>query len=230
MDPGCHYVEIHYIRMKLLNAGQIMPVGTAKEHRSMRMKYYLSHRLCRCCYQRRALFRYRGAVCAYLEKTLPLVESALEKADYLLMIGQARESSGDLKAARMAYQRAFRLPQEKNDVWYFLNNNVAYCLNDEGKHERAELHCRAAIKINGRRHNAHKNLGIALEGQGGYVDAARSYMRAAKLCPQDTSAAGSLERLIGAHGASFNRAPKFRAQLDAWRRATKANAGRSQAH
>ncbi len=130
----------------------------------------------------------------------------------------------------MATRNRFSLPQAKDDVWYFLNNNLAYCLNAEGNHNKAETHCRAAIRINSKRHNAHKNLGIALESQGRYADAARSYIRAARLCPQDTRAAALLERLIDAHTEKFVRISKLRAQLDKLRQQLNSGRGNSQSH
>ena len=171
-----------------------------------------------------------GAACAYLEKSLPLVESPGDKASCLLMIGQAWEHAGDCKAARAAYQRAFTLPQEKNDTWYFLNNNLAFCLNKEGGHKEAEQHCRAAIKVNRRRHNAYKNLGVALEGQGRYVDAARNYLRAARLHPADTRAAELLERLMDAYAETLNGAPKLRAQLHKYQAETGTSTNRYRVH
>jgi hypothetical protein len=40
---------------------------------------------------------------------------------------------------------------------------------------------RAAIVIEAQRHNAHKNLGIALAGQGDFPEAARCFIQATKL-------------------------------------------------
>ena len=48
-------------------------------------------------------------------------------------------------------------------------------------------------------HNAHKDLGIALEGQGCFVQAAQAYLEAATLCPDDQRALRLLQRLTAAH-------------------------------
>jgi hypothetical protein len=56
--------------------------------------------------------------------------------------------------------------------------------------------CRAAVAIDPRRRNAHKNLGVALQGLGRYAEAARSYLRAADICPADTRALRLLQALI----------------------------------
>src|SRR5215831_12046221 len=88
----------------------------------------------------------------------------LDKAQYCLSSGQRMEQLGDFKAAINCYTAAFCLPPDTNDVWYFLHNNIAYCLSQCGHHDEAEVYCRQAIQINAERHNAFKNLGIALEG------------------------------------------------------------------
>jgi tetratricopeptide (TPR) repeat protein len=122
-------------------------------------------------------------------------------------MGQAQERSGDCKAALETYARAFELPQERNIVWYFLNNNRGYCLSLDGRYQEAEMHCRAAIEIARERPNAHKNLGLALQGQGRYSEAARSFILATMACPEDARALGHLEDLIAAHGEILKHEP-----------------------
>jgi tetratricopeptide (TPR) repeat protein len=68
------------------------------------------------------------------------------------------------------------LPKEYIKTKYFLNNNAGFCLNTLKRFEEGEAYCRMAIKIQLNRHNAHKNLGISLEGQGRYTEAAKSYI------------------------------------------------------
>jgi tetratricopeptide (TPR) repeat protein len=139
------------------------------------------------------------ATCRYLEKALPLTKTAGERARFLLTMGQVLEGSGDFKAALAIYTRAFELPPEQNAVWYYLNNNRANCLNEESRHVEAEMHCRAAIAINGQQHNAHKNLGVALQGQGRYAEAALSFAYANRLCPADGWALSLLKSLLIRH-------------------------------
>jgi tetratricopeptide (TPR) repeat protein len=122
-----------------------------------------------------------------------------EKAEVLLSMGQTLERSGDHRAALHIYSRAFDLPQKPDLVWYFLNNNLGYCLNQEGRYQEADKHCHAAIEIDPKRHNAYKNLGLALQGLGRYSEAAESLMAAAIACPEYGRAHGNLEDLIAAH-------------------------------
>ena len=68
-----------------------------------------------------------------------------------------------------------------------------------GRHADAEVHTRAAIALDPERHNAHKNLGLALAGQGRFEEAARSLLEADRRCPPDTRARGHLTTLLAEH-------------------------------
>jgi tetratricopeptide (TPR) repeat protein len=140
-----------------------------------------------------------GTAYNYWDKVLTLVEEPARRAHCLLSMGQVRELSGAYEAAAETYARAFEIEQEPDAVWYFLNNNLGYCLNQLGRHTEAVGYCRAAIRIDKRRHNAHKNLGVALQGTGKYPEAAKSYMRAVKACPEDERALGHLRDLVTTH-------------------------------
>ncbi len=156
---------------------------------------------------------YFKAAYDYLGKILSLVDDPREKAACLLSMGRAMEQLSDYQAAVEAYSRAFELPQEQNENWYFLNNNLGYCLNQVGRHQEAEKYCRAAIDIEPRRHNAWKNLGIALQGRGFYIEAALNLIRATNLCPTDSRALGHLEDLIAGHREILKQIPGLLTQL-----------------
>jgi tetratricopeptide (TPR) repeat protein len=84
-------------------------------------------------------------------------------------------------------------------TWYLLHNNLGYCLVQMRRYAEAERWCRAAIAINPLRHNAHKNLGLACEGQGRTVDAALAFVQAVKREAGDPRALRHLRELVGAH-------------------------------
>ena len=125
-------------------------------------------------------------------------EAAAVKAYCYLSIGQLQEQQENYAAAIGWYRKAFRLHPGSDGTWYLLHNNLAYCLNRFGLHVEAEGLCRKAISIDPDRHNAHKNLGIALEGQGCFAEAAREYLAAVKLHPEDRRAFRLLQRLTSA--------------------------------
>jgi len=133
---------------------------------------------------------------AYAEKMLLYAEDAGGKAHSLLCMGQAKERVGDYGEALKAYLSAMDLPPERNDKWYFLYNNLGYCLNWFGRYAEATPYCRAAIRINPNRHNAFKNLGVALQGQGEYTKAAAAYIEATRIWPRDGRALNLLEELV----------------------------------
>jgi tetratricopeptide (TPR) repeat protein len=133
---------------------------------------------------------------AYAEKMLLYAEDAGEKAYCLLCMGQFKERAGDFKEAAKTYLSAMELPHEQSDDWYFLNNNLGYCLNQLGIHAEAIPFCLEAIEINPKRHNAYKNLGVALQGQGDYSKAAVAYIEAIRICPRDVRALHLLEDLV----------------------------------
>jgi tetratricopeptide (TPR) repeat protein len=142
--------------------------------------------------------RYDGAF-GYVEKISTLEQDPDARAHCFLTMGQLFEGKRDFQAAVDAYSRAFTLPARENDTWYFLNNNLGYSLNQIGDHDEAEPRCRTAIAINPDRHNAHKNLGISLQGQGRYLEAAQSLLRAARVAREDTRALDHLENLLSQH-------------------------------
>jgi tetratricopeptide (TPR) repeat protein len=119
------------------------------------------------------------------------------KAACLLSIGQLMERTGRYDDAARYYTLAFPLGSGCDDTWYFLNNNLGYCLNILGRHDEAEAYCRAAIGIDPKRHNAHKNLGLSLLGLVEHAEAASCFIKATTICPTDTRAFRHLEDLIG---------------------------------
>jgi tetratricopeptide (TPR) repeat protein len=135
----------------------------------------------------------------YFERLLEDNAAEAVKAYCLLSIGQLQEQQENYAAAIDWYRKAFHLHPGTDGTWYLLHNNLGYCLNRFGLHVEAEELCRKAIAIDPARHNAHKNLGIALEGQGCFSPAAREYLEAARLRPDDRRALRLLHRLTVAH-------------------------------
>jgi len=150
---------------------------------------------------------------AYLEKVLLLIDSPSERAECLLHTGLVLEGMGNYAAAAEVYSRAFELPRESDETWYFLNNNRGYCLNREGRFAEAEGYCRAAIEIDPERHNAYKNLGLALHGLGRHVEAARNFIHATLALPTDPRALAHLEQLLSDHPEVLEKAEDVLARL-----------------
>ena len=118
------------------------------------------------------------------------------RAEQYLIKGQLMEQNQKYKEAIAFYSRALPLEPTDPDVWYLINNNLGYCLNRFEEFTRGEEYCRAAIGLDPNRHNAYKNLAIALEGQGQFADAIEAYVEAVRHRPEDPRALAHLEDLL----------------------------------
>mgnify|MGYP000998169801 CR=1 FL=1 len=156
---------------------------------------------------------YLEAACRYNEKILPLLETPEEKAECLLTTGKLMEELGKYLEAEETYMRAFDFPQQQNETWYYLYNNRAYCLNRMGRPREAEACCRAAIEMQPELHDAYRNLGIALAHLGRHGEAARNFIQATTMCPDDCHALGLLNALFAGHREIVREMPDFPAQL-----------------
>ena len=124
-------------------------------------------------------------------------ESEIEaKAHCVLALGQTMEQAGDYPSAIRFYREAFAMEPASNDVWYFINNNLGYSYNQVAQHAEAETFCRAAIAINPDRHNAYKNLGLALQGLAKPREAAQCLVIATQKNANDSRATEHLRRLV----------------------------------
>ncbi len=140
-----------------------------------------------------------GDAIKVFQKLRAYTDDPEQKADCYLKMGQVMEQAGDYVAAIEHYKNAFALESSDKKIWYFTNNNIGYCLNQLSQFLEAESYCREAIKIDPERHNAHKNLGLSLTGQGKYAEAAICFVRTVQITPQDPRAFIHLEDLINKH-------------------------------
>ena len=166
------------------------------------------------------LYSYSGRqaeAMGHLRRLLEGTGDPAEQADYLLGLGQLMEQVGDHAGASVFYQEGLALPRAPTDTRYLLHNNLGYCRNAAHRHAEAEGHCRAAIAIDPQRHNAHKNLGVALEGQGRCAEAVAAYVRAVHCNPHDPRALQHLERMVTAHPALADAVTGLASTLEACR-------------
>ena len=139
----------------------------------------------------------KGLAC--LERVLAEMPDAEGKASAVLGLGQMMESAQDFQAAVRYYKEAFALEPVQTDVWYFINNNLGYSLNQLGDFVEGAKYCRAAIQANAGRPNAFKNLGIALQGLGELHEAARCFVTATRVDAADPRSFHLLEKLLKEH-------------------------------
>ncbi len=139
----------------------------------------------------------KGLAC--LRQALAGMPDAEGKASCVLGMGQMMESAGDYPAAVRYYKEAFALEPVQTDVWYFINNNLGFSLNQLGQFAEGEHYCRKALEVNPNRPNAFKNLGIALEGQGDFRGAAKCFVAATQANAADARAFRLLEEMLKRH-------------------------------
>jgi tetratricopeptide (TPR) repeat protein len=139
----------------------------------------------------------KGLEC--LRRVMTGISDVEKKANCVLGMGQMMESAGDYQAAVRYYKEAFALEPLHTDVWYFINNNLGYSLNQLGHFAEGERYCRKALEVNPNRPNAYKNLGIALDGQGDFRGAAKCFVAATQANAADARAFRLLEDLLKRH-------------------------------
>jgi len=134
-----------------------------------------------------------------LRKVMDLQPDLEHKAGCVLAMGQTMEQVGDYESAVRYYREAFGLEPLNTGTWYFINNNLGYSLNTLNRFEEGERFCRAAIEIDRQRPNAFKNLGIALQGQQKFAEAAHCFVQATQADASDPRSLKLLEELEAEH-------------------------------
>lgn len=134
-----------------------------------------------------------------LRELIPLLSDPEDKANCVFTMGQAMEQVHDYPAAVRYYKEAENLEPTRTFTWYFINNNLGFCLNTLEQFAEGEVYCRRALEIDPQRPNAHKNLGIALAGRGQYREAAECFVRATQANAADPRAFHLLEELVTEH-------------------------------
>jgi tetratricopeptide (TPR) repeat protein len=96
----------------------------------------------------------------------------------LVKEGLQSEKVNDFKSALKFFEASMRFGIYNKEFRYVRLNKLGYCLCFYGRFGIAEEYLRAATAMEPERYGAHKNLGVALEHQGKYLEAADSYRRA----------------------------------------------------
>jgi tetratricopeptide (TPR) repeat protein len=122
---------------------------------------------------------------AELSETVTREKEVLQSGDpgaiatYFFKQGCRFEQMRDYRKAADAYRQALAHEPSDRGTWYFIHNNLGFSLNQLQEFQEGERLCRKAIQIDPDRPNAHKNLGLALVGQGRLVEAAPCYLESA---------------------------------------------------
>jgi tetratricopeptide (TPR) repeat protein len=132
----------------------------------------------------------------YISFLMGLTDDPERQAAHWLALGQIMEHVNNFQEAVKYYKRAFGMEPTQSDTWYFINNNLGYSLIQLNEYDEAEPYCRAAIELAPRKPNAYKNLGLALQGQARFAEAAKAYVLAVRANSADPRALHLLEALL----------------------------------
>jgi tetratricopeptide (TPR) repeat protein len=136
---------------------------------------------------------------SYMERLNGCTSDPEKKAFCYLSMGQLMEQSRDYDTALEYYAQAMLLEPSNSTSWYFIHNNMGCCLNHTEQYESAEKYCRDAIRIDPGRYNAYINLGVSLEAQDRFIEAARSFLDAIKANADDLELVDHLEEMVSDH-------------------------------
>lgn len=126
----------------------------------------------------------------------------------LLEEGVYCERIRDFESAIVFYDACLVSYPEDQFIRYYSLNNLGFCLNFSRKFEEAENMLRVAIVIYPGKYNAWKNLGISLEWQGQYEEAAECYLKAYNLSKGEPRSHLHLKRLLDRH-PTLKKLPAF---------------------
>jgi len=136
----------------------------------------------------------------FLARAQEIAAGDVDEGQRLMKLGIHFELIERFDLAGECYEYGRSLGCLDEESWYFLHNNHAYCLDMLERFTEAAPLARKAIKIDPSRHNAHKNLGLALMGQGRLREAAKCFRKTTALRPTDGRSAQYLaiveERLM----------------------------------
>lgn len=154
----------------------------------------------------RSTCRAVDAMC-YAEEYLANTTDLEEKAEAYFHLGQAMEHVKDFESAFRFYTKSLEFEPRTRFYWYFIHNNIGFSLNQLKRYSNAEKYLREAISIDPSRANAFKNLGLSLDGQSRFVEAAESFIAAVRADASDPRALMHLEDLSEHHNELYAEMP-----------------------
>jgi tetratricopeptide (TPR) repeat protein len=146
-----------------------------------------------------------------------LADGPDDEASCFLAQGQLCEQLRDYEAAVGYYRAGLAMKREHAASWYWFNNNLGYSLIQLGHAGDATIHLRLAIQVDPARSNAYKNMGLAMLQTNDHPGAARWFIAATRVNPNDGRSLAHLEELVVAHPELLAQAPDLGAELDACR-------------
>ena len=160
----------------------------------------------------------------YVQALIQASRDTEENASLVLALGQLMEQKRDYAGAIEYYRGALCLKPSATQVWYLINNNLGYCLNEVGALRRSRAVSLSGDPDRSGRPNAHKNLGLSFQGRGDYVRAAECFVDATRVNAGDPLGLWALGS--APFGPSRAQRPDPRTSRDAQRMQAGADGGR----
>lgn len=123
-------------------------------------------------------------------------ETKLELGSMLVFQGSRSEKAGDYESALAFYRASLGFPIADPERRYFRLNNLGFCLNFFRRFDQAEEFLRAAVAMSPEQYNAWKNLGVTMEHQAKYEEAAKCYLKAIECRPREMRSVCHFRRLL----------------------------------
>ena len=158
-----------------------------------------------------------AAACGHVAQLIASAADPDQHAACYLSLGQLMEQARNYAAAFCLYTEALLLEPVDQRTRYLLHNKAGLCLNQFGRYVEAERLCRRAIAMAPERHNAYKNLGVSLQGQGRFAEAAHCFITAVLTNAADARALRHLEDLFDRHPPRAQEVPDFEHDLESCR-------------
>lgn len=127
-------------------------------------------------------------------ESFPLFKN--EVAGFLLREGAYCEKARDYESGIVFYSACVDLSVEDPMIRYFSLNNLGFCLNFFRRFDEAEKVLRQAIAFDPEKYNSWKNIGVSLEWQGQYEEAAECYLKAYNVSKGEPRTHLHLRRLL----------------------------------
>jgi tetratricopeptide (TPR) repeat protein len=140
-------------------------------------------------------------------------EPAVVDSRSAIDIARQYQRDGDHRRAVRWYVAAIRGRECDPVTLYFAFDNTAKCLLKLGLPQAAAAQCSRAISVDPRRHNAYKNLGLALEAQDKTSAAAVAYLDATDRYGSDARALELLEGLLQREPTLLHRIPHLAGRI-----------------
>ena len=157
----------------------------------------------------------------YMERLIELSDDPEEHGGYYLALGCSMEQIRDYEGAVRFYRQALAMEPCRTKVWYYIHNNLGYSLIQLQDYHGAIPYLRRAVEIDPEMPNAYKNLGLAFQAKGNFVEAAELFIAATQTDASDPRSLTHLENLIAAHPELEVDLPGLTDRLNACRKAVK---------